>query len=142
MAYSDAEKMQFIRIYRDNLCNISKTCKDFGDRHGGDGLVFSRDTFYRWCKDDDDFRKKIADSNVEVADAVEQNLIMQGLGANNVTAMIFFLKNKHPDYKEKMQVEGNFKVNNYGHLTEQQIQARIGELAGKLGIDSGPEGSN
>jgi hypothetical protein len=64
-----------------------------------------RTTYYRMRKEDPEFAKKadeaIAEGTKLVNDAAETQ-ILSAIKNGNLTAAIFWLKNKHPDYKDKI----------------------------------------
>ncbi len=64
-----------------------------------------RTTYYRMRQDDPEFAKKadeaISEGTKYICDAAESQLL-SAISKGNLTAVIFWLKNKHPDYKEKL----------------------------------------
>ena len=138
--YGEAAKKRFLEMYRDNLCNASKTAKQFADEVNE---KFNVRTFYRWKNKDQEFAdqvKMIEQASIEDA---EEELKSQGINEGNTTALIFLLKNKHPEYgKQKVELEGNIQhnVDHYDHLSEEQLRERITEVAGKVGVEEGGEG--
>lgn len=64
-----------------------------------------RATYYRWKDEDPDFAKEaeiaIGDGTKLINDAAESQLLT-AIKDGNLTAIIFWLKNKHPDYKQPM----------------------------------------
>lgn len=68
-------------------------------------IGIGRTTFYRMREQDPDFAKKADGALLEgtkfVSDAAESQLL-NAIREGNLTAVIFWLKNKHPDYKQKL----------------------------------------
>lgn len=67
----------------------------------------SRATFYRWRSEDEDFKKQtetaIQDGVLLINDLAESQLLA-AIREQNLTAIIFWLKNHHGDYADKIQV--------------------------------------
>ena len=65
----------------------------------------SRPTFYRWKKEDPEFSKAadkaLAEGTLVMNDFAESQ-ILSGIKNGNLTASIFWLKNKHPDYRQRV----------------------------------------
>lgn len=70
----------------------------------------SRATYYRWKKDDPDFREKaeeaLMDGESLINDMAESQLI-SAIRDQNMTAIIFWLKNHHKKYRNKVEVSGS-----------------------------------
>lgn len=67
----------------------------------------SRATFYRWRSEDEEFKKQtetaIQDGVLLINDLAESQLLA-AIKEQNLTAIIFWLKNHHGDYADKIQV--------------------------------------
>jgi len=67
----------------------------------------SRATYYRWRKLDENFKKQTRKSIKEgcrfINDLAESQLI-SAIKDKNMTAIIFWLKNHHRDYTDKLQI--------------------------------------
>jgi len=98
------KKNKFIEAYRKTLGNATSACKTIG---------IGRSTFYRWLRNDNDFKEQIDDIAEETIDFVEQEL-KKSIQNGNVTAQIFYLKTKgkHRGYVEKQEVELSGEVDN------------------------------
>ena len=98
--YIDEAKVKPVLIVSlENGSTVAATCV---------GAGISRDTFYRWCKEDPKFGEKVEaaqESRVQhVEDALYKNAINGVL-----TAQIFFLCNRAPDkWKNVQKVEASF----------------------------------
>ncbi len=82
-----------------------------------------RATFYRWLKDDPDFTKLANESIIEgnglisdVAESQLANLIKSG----NLGAISFWLKHRHPAYRNKLEVEANVRHEDVPLTPEQE----------------------
>lgn len=92
----------FILQLENNLGNVFITCKM---------LRINRDTFYWWCDKDkwfkevtDKIRKKGFEDLKDIAEHSIASLILD----KNVAATIFYLKTRHPDYKDaKNKIDEN-----------------------------------
>ncbi|MCA9370776.1 MAG: hypothetical protein KC680_02340 [Candidatus Peregrinibacteria bacterium] len=85
-----------------------------------------RTTYYRWRKEDDEFKKE-ADSALKegkllVNDMAESQLL-SAIRDGHMTAIIFWLKNQHKDYMTRMEVTTKLAEND--QLTpEQELSVR------------------
>ena len=59
----------------------------------------TRATYYNWLEKDKDFALQILDSEANLNDEIRQVLI-QKAAEGDMTAVIFYLKNRHPDFKQ------------------------------------------
>jgi len=96
------KKEQFVQFYREGRGHISNCCKAMG---------ISRQTYYTWLEDDKWFLNEIKESEMELNDDMREALVTQG-GEGNLGAIIFYLKKRHPDFKEIPP--SLVQVNNYG----------------------------
>jgi len=91
--------------------NIGVACKMSG---------IGRKTFYLWKDKDNEFKEKaetiIAEQNEEMNDFAEGKLY-EHIRKDNIAALIFYLKTRHPEYKMKLQLEGGLKIEK--ELTEE-----------------------
>lgn len=85
-------KKRFLKVYKspEAGANISTVCSAVG---------ISRDTFYRWSNEDKKFADAMEDLKMEKCDEMEQALYQRGY-EKDTTALIFWLKNNHPKYKQ------------------------------------------
>lgn len=102
----------------------------------------SRATFYRWLKDDLDFAKlaneSITEGNGLISDVAESqlaNLIKSG----NLGAISFWLKHRHPAYRNKLEVEANVRHEDLPLTPEQEA---IVDAALRLFAESESENTN
>lgn len=84
-------------------------------------LSISRASFYRWKNEDQQFAKDIVASIFEghlmVNDLAESQLI-GAVKDRNLSAITYWLRYHHPDYKPKIEINGSMQVIN--ELTDDQ----------------------
>lgn len=95
------KKEKFIETYRKTFGHITNTCRAIG---------VDRGTYYNWLEGDKTFLKEIMEAEMELNDDIREVLI-QKAADGDMTAVIFYLKNRHPDFKQQPQVliQQNFK---------------------------------
>lgn len=75
-------------------------------------LNIGRATYYRWRKEDKEFAKltdeALKDGSMLVNDLAENQLI-SAIKDKNMTAVIYWLRHHHPNYKQKLEVTTNIK---------------------------------
>ena len=90
----------------------------------------SRATYYRWKKEDATFAKQaeeaLDDGAKLVSDLAESQLIT-AIRSGNMTGIIFWLKNHHSDYANKLEVSG--KLTEEYHLNPEQEKLMIKALS-------------
>lgn len=83
-----------------------------------------RATYYRWRKDNPSFAAKadkaIQEGNLLVNDMAESQL-MSAIRDKNLTAIIFWLKNHHPNYTTKVEVTARLKQDNEVLTPKQEL---------------------
>lgn len=89
----DTIKSRFIDNFsREEVrCNVSLAC---------DATGISRQTFYGWLEKDKQFSNVIDEIKAKMQDDMESVLVSRAVD-NSDTALIFWLKNRHPDYKQQ-----------------------------------------
>jgi hypothetical protein len=102
------KKEKFLEAYKATNGNITDSSSIAG---------IDRSTYYAWLKDDNNFALQILDSEADLNDEIRQVLISKA-AEGDMTAVIFYLKNRHPDFKPHPQtlVQNNF----YEHANEQR----------------------
>jgi len=85
-----SKKDKFIEAYKSTNGNITDSAQIAG---------IGRGTYYNWLKDDSDFALQILDSEANLNDEIRQVLISKA-AEGDMTAVIFYLKNRHPDFKQ------------------------------------------
>jgi len=122
----EKKKEEFIEVFKENLGIITISCNKVG---------ISRDAYYDWYNDDEDFKAKIEGAKQIQRGDVEDRLF-KAITDGNITAIIFYLKSKHPDYKNRVELSGGLNINKYENLTDEQLEQQIREL------EEGKEGDN
>lgn len=83
-----------------------------------------RATFYRWKQEDQDFATRadeaLAEGSSLVNDVAESQL-MSAIREKNLTAIIFWLRNHHPNYANKLEVTARLKADNEVLTPEQEV---------------------
>jgi hypothetical protein len=91
------KKEEFLKVFDKSAGNISLTCKV---------LKISRETFYRWCREDKKFKKEADEIRESLIDFAESQLLKK-IKNEDLGAIIFFLKTKGKSrgYTEKQEIE-------------------------------------
>ena len=91
------KKENFLTALQRNLGHISRSCESSN---------ISRATYYKWLKDDEEFKESVEASWEGLVDHVEHQLLTK-INKGDTTAMIFFLKTKGKDrgYSERQEFE-------------------------------------
>jgi hypothetical protein len=105
-----------------------------------------RATYYRWVKSDKKFAKAcdeaIKQSSALINDMAESQLI-SAIKDKNMSAIIYWLKHKHPDYVTKLKLDANFKHESEELTPEQdELVTKALRLAGYIGGGENNEESN
>lgn len=90
-------KETFIEVFFKKNANISETCKSIG---------ISRQCFYNWKNDDDEFAEQVHEIQESMIDFAESKLL-ENIKDNKETSIIFFLKTKGKSrgYTERQEIE-------------------------------------
>ncbi|OFY43991.1 MAG: hypothetical protein A2X18_07630 [Bacteroidetes bacterium GWF2_40_14] len=107
------KKKRFINTFKLRLCNVSKTCEVVG---------ISRQTFYRWCDEDDKFKKGVADEQEMFYDDIETTMYSKAITDKDTVMLIWISKTKmkHRGYVEK--IEQDVTVNPFYELMKETSQ--------------------
>lgn len=85
------KKGRFLEYYGETRGNITTSAK---------AAEISRTTYYAWLKDDEQFRAIKETLDEELNDEMREALINLA-GEGNLGAIIFYLKRKHPEFREQ-----------------------------------------
>jgi hypothetical protein len=97
----DKQKRDFVLLYTKLNGNISNTCI---------GIGINRQTYYNWLDHEDKtFALAIADAGSSLNDEMRELLIQQAANGE-MSAIIFYLKSRHPDFKPQPTtlIQNNF----------------------------------
>lgn len=94
-------KKAMVEALEKSLGVVTTACKQVG---------ISRDTHYRWLKEDEEYKQTVNEISDVALDFAESQLFKQ-IRDGNTTATIFFLKTKgkHRGYIEKTETDVHFK---------------------------------
>lgn len=97
MTKSDILKANLLQAMEKHLGVVTTACKSAG---------CSRETFYKYCKEDEEFKTKVEDISNITLDFAESQLHKQIMDGNT-TATIFYLKTKGKKrgYVERTEVQ-------------------------------------
>jgi hypothetical protein len=94
--------------------------------------ICSPASFYEYLKINKELELAYRKKEMGCSGLIESKLVQKALEGDN-TCMIFYLKNKHADYKEKLTLAGGLEINDYDHLSDQQLKERVDKYLKKLG---------
>ncbi len=91
----------------------------------------SRTQFYKWMKDDPDFKADVEEVQNVAIDFAESQLYSL-ISEKNPTAVIFYLKTKgkHRGYIERIE-NVNSQKDPFSEMTDEEIKNRLNELRAK-----------
>ncbi len=92
------KKVEFLKAYPDFLGIITATCQD---------IRINRSTYYDWIDADDEFKNAVEKLSIQQRGDVEDRLV-KAIAKDNIIAIIFYLKSKHPEYKTRIDVKNTF----------------------------------
>lgn len=88
------------------------------DEQIADNLNISKDTFYKYKKKYPDFSDSLKKGK-EIVDYEVENALLQNALKGNITAQIFWLKNRKPkEWKDKVDIEGESNKETLDKLDE------------------------
>ena len=94
----EENKELFLIALEKTLGIVSAACKEIG---------ISRDTYYKWLRDDPEFKKKVDDMNEYQVDFVE-NQLFKKIKAGSERAILFYMKykGKNRGYASRTEITG------------------------------------
>lgn len=90
----DTKRRKFVLLYTKLLGHIGNTCA---------GIGISRQTYHNWLDADENFAAALMECEMGLNDEVRDILINKA-AAGDMTAVIFYLKKRHPDFKDRPPV--------------------------------------
>lgn len=121
-------KELFLEYYAKSRGFVDITCEKTG---------IASKTFYRWVKDDAEFARKVRDIDIEKPTVAED--ILWGLitHKHDGPSIRFYLERKHPEYKNKLKVEGGMTITPNKSLEELLEEDAIKKLDKENDIHTG-----
>jgi hypothetical protein len=92
-----------------------------------------RATYYRWRKDDKVFAKQSDEAlseGVHLMNDMAESQLLSAIKSQNMTAIIFWLKNRHKSYTQKFEV--TTRIDNPDLTEEQQAMVQKALALGSL----------
>lgn len=105
---SKTKKELFLKTLSDGKGIITYACQKTG---------ISRQTYYNWLKEDEDFASKVEEINESTIDIVESKLL-GAINDDNLTAIIFYLKTKGKKRGYVERTEHDVNSNSFQELME------------------------
>jgi hypothetical protein len=153
--YNVKEKLMFIDLMVQELGNIGRACDKFNRilKSNGKADNFSRVTYYNWLNSSEilDNGMTFADmvnhtemKMVEDADVLLKGMVLQG----NLKAVCFYLKHRHPEYRQKFSLdlgekkqadEALEKLNNFFNERTNKPRVSDTDTSGVDKFDSGTD---
>jgi len=118
VAKRDAEKTKFLDALRKTPI-IQLASQQAG--------LPSRATYYRWRKDDPDFAKACDEAigeGVELISDLAETKLVSAIKDGDFNAIRFWLKNRDPDYAEKLQIQAKVETTEKPLTPEQEAVIR------------------
>jgi hypothetical protein len=104
----------------------------------------SRATFYRYKKDDKEFADAVneaIETGAQLVSDVAESKLISAIKGDNLTATMFWLKNRHQSYSNRLEVNANIKTLREELNPEQQkIVNEALRLLSLTGEEAGAEG--
>lgn len=126
------KKERILEALKDSMGNIGVACKV---------VKIARKTFYNWKEADEEFKVKaeeIFEEQKSEMDDYAEGKLFQHIRNDNITALIFYLKTRHPGYRLKglLEIGGKIKVEKElseddKELLKKAIGYAIGEATGE-----------
>ncbi|MEK9159307.1 MAG: hypothetical protein AAB383_01105 [Patescibacteria group bacterium] len=73
-----------------------------------------RASYYRWRKEDEKFAEEADEAlcrGKSLVNDMAESQLLKAVRDGNMTGIIFWLKNNHPDYKTRVELSGELKTN-------------------------------
>lgn len=115
------KKKKFLDLFEKVMGNITMACK---------GVPIVRETYYRWCREDAEFKASCEDVEEGLLDFAE-TMLQKKIRDGATAELLFFLKTKG---KKRGYIERNefeFKPNTT-YLTPEERDRKISDLQKKL----------
>jgi hypothetical protein len=110
--YSIGDKLNFIKELGKNMGNVSRATIDYNKKYTKEGeFPLNRITIYKWLNDNTilqngmTFKDFVDEVEAKMVDDADSFLKSEAIIKNNLKAICFLLKHRHPEYKQKLQVD-------------------------------------
>lgn len=101
-----------------------------------------RTTYYRWRDEDPMFKKQCHDARnrgVEFVNDMMESILIKNAKADNMTAVIFWLKNHHLEYSEKLKHEYEINLKQETILSPERIREIANAMSKWSEMETGDE---
>lgn len=109
------KKNRFIKTYEKTRGHISESCQVVG---------IARQTYYNWLDKNDWFANKIMEVELKLNDDIKRVLVDKAKDEKDMTAVIFYLKKRHPEFRDQPQ-QTNVQVNVLNNLEKEKNEFGI-----------------
>lgn len=103
------KKIRFLEFYRETRGHVSNSAR---------GAEIDRSTYYEWMKTDPLFAYWKEEADAELNDDMREALIQKGADGD-LGAIIFYLRNRHPEFKNNTGINVPIQIN-FGDLANKQ----------------------
>lgn len=100
-------------------------------------------TYYRWCNEDKDFKQKADDAlneGIKLINDLAESKLIANINEQNMSAIIWWLRNRHPAYRDKLEIRTKKDKNEELTPEEQNTVEEALKLA-KLSLNPQQNGS-
>lgn len=121
------KKQLFLEALSKSICIVSGAVRATG---------FSRETHFKWMREDPDYKEKVRDIEEEAKDFVESQL-MKNIKNGDGPRITYFLDNKAQDrgygkHLNKFQPQDKQEEEDYSHLSDEEVERLLKEEEKKL----------
>lgn len=141
--YSIGDKLNFIKELGANMGNVSRATIDYNKKYSKDiEFPLNRITIYRWLSDNTilengmTFKDFVDEVEAKMVDDADSFLKSEAIVKNNLKAICFLLKHRHPEYKQKFQVDTGEK-----QLADEAIE-KLNKLMNKFEDNDNSDNTN
>ena len=83
----------------------------------------ARATYYRWRKEDKEFSRKserALEEGLKLINDMAESQLISAIKDRNITSILFWLRNRHPAYKTRLELNGTLGLQNEKLNPEQE----------------------
>lgn len=127
---------------KEKLAILEQLCKTPIVQVACERAGVARASFYRWKKEDKEFNKKVekaTDQGLGTINDIAESQLLSAIKDRNLTAIIFWLKNHHQAYTDKLKISGNLVTKNDVLTPEQEKSIKKALQLASLAIKKGKE---